>query len=119
VCRIVQNGLVSYPWRGRVDDGCRIVQSGFDGYLSLDGASQIEYILELHPGGNVGKLASIRCVYPTPLTGSRRYLHLSPRWYGGKLVFAFPVEQAHSGVLHLDSRFGEGGIGTGQSAIWL
>jgi hypothetical protein len=48
---------------------------------------------------HVGKMASLRA-----LIGSWRYLHLSPRWCDGKLVFVFPVEQAQ--VFHLDFPLG-------------
>lgn len=87
---------MSLPWRGRLEDVCRIVQSDLDGYLSLDGAGQLEHVLEPHLveiDNHAGKI---------PLIGSRRYLHLTPRWCGGKLEFTFPVEQAQSEVFYLD-----------------
>jgi hypothetical protein len=46
---------------------------------------------------------------------------LSPRWCGGKLVFAFPAEKARSEVFCLDYPLllGGNGTGTGQSDISL
>ena len=50
---------------------------------------------------HVGKLASLRGVYPT--THRISMLPTStPQWCGGKLVCTFPAEQAHSEVFHID-----------------